>query len=176
MAPGSDRCGAGVRRLVLKCTPACTKSFAGGPQTSLVAFARDDVQLQFAIEGSDQCRARRQTLQSMADSDDQLRLFTNRRTGDTVATLRVVWVFRRQERELRVAQSENDCRLIVSPPDAPSIQRRFTTVESLVAFQTELLNQLRREGWALTHVEPERRSGRDRRLRDRSEPERRGTC
>jgi hypothetical protein len=112
----------------------------------------------------------------MADSDHQLRLFTNRRTADTVATLRVVWVFRRQERELRVAQSEDDCRLIVSPPDAPSIQRRFTTVESLVAFQTELVNQLRREGWALTHVEPERRSGRDRRLRDRSQPERRGAC
>jgi hypothetical protein len=115
-------------------------------------------------------------LQGMTDSDHQLRLFTNRRTPDTLAVLRVVWVFRRQERELRVAQSEDDCRLIVSPPDGPSIQRRFTTVEALVAFQTELLTQLRREGWVLNHVEPDRRSGRDRRLRARSEPERRGTC
>ena len=117
---------------------------------------------------------RRQALQVMTDSDHQLRLFTARGTGDGVAALRVVWVFRRQDRELRVAHSEEECRLIVSPPDAPSIQRRFTTLEALVAFQTELLSQLRREGWVLNHVEPERRSGRDRRLRSRSEPERRG--
>lgn len=90
-----------------------------------------------------------------------------------MATLRVVWVFRRQERELRVAQSEEDCRLIVSPPDAPSIQRRFTTVAALVAFQTELVSQLRREGWVLNHVEPERRSGRDRRSHARPDTERR---
>lgn len=109
----------------------------------------------------------------MADSDHQLRLFRSRSTADTGAPLRVVWVFRRQERELRVAQSEEECRLIVSPPDAPSIQRRFTTVEALVAFQTELVSQLRREGWILNHVEPERRSGRDRRMRTRSDPERR---
>jgi hypothetical protein len=112
-------------------------------------------------------------LDIMADSDHQLRLFRSVPTADTATTLRVVWVFRRQERELRVAQSEEDCRLIVSPPDAPSIQRRFTTVEALVAFQTELVSQLRREGWVLNHVEPERRSGRDRRLRTRSDPERR---
>lgn len=110
---------------------------------------------------------------AMWDSDPQLRLFSSYPTDEGAAGLRVVWVFRRGDEEMRVAHVEDDRRLIVTPPGVTPMQRRFDTVPALIAFQSELLQQLRREGWVLQHVEPDRRSGRDRRRGSRPDADRR---
>jgi hypothetical protein len=108
----------------------------------------------------------------MTDLDRQLRLFSQRRV-DEPPPIAVVWVFRRNQDELRVAQIEHERLLIVARPRTPVVERRFQTVDSLVALQTELDHTLRREGWTLDRVEPDRRGGHDRRHLARQTPNRR---
>jgi hypothetical protein len=98
----------------------------------------------------------------VTDLDQQLRLFSERPV-DEPPPLAVVWVFRRNQDELRVAQVEHERRLIVARPRAAVVERRFQTVDSLIELQTELNHTLRREGWTLARVEPDRRRGHDRR-------------
>ena len=98
----------------------------------------------------------------MSDTDYQPPLFPTGNREALAEGARVVWVFGRDAAELRVAHIEDERLLIVARPDAPTMQRRFATVEALVDFQTELESRLRREGWALKHVEPDRRHHRNR--------------
>ena len=108
----------------------------------------------------------------MGDTD-QPGLFPARRSEEIKTSVRVVWVFRRDSAELRVAHAEDERLLVVARPDAPVMQRRFTSVEALIEFQTELEVGLKREGWVLHHIEPDRRSRADRRNRPRGEADRR---
>jgi hypothetical protein len=87
----------------------------------------------------------------------------------------VVWVFQREAAETRIAHGEDERLLTVASPDAPVVQRRFATIEALVEYQTELETRLRREGWILHHVEPDRRVRADRRGQRRAGPDRRRT-
>jgi len=108
----------------------------------------------------------------MSDGHHQADLFPARpEAAETY--VRVVWVFCRDGAELRVAQAEEQRVLVVARPDAPVTQRRFATIDALVAFQTELEAGLRREGWALRRVEPDRRSRADRRRYPRERDRRR---
>jgi hypothetical protein len=100
-------------------------------------------------------------------------LFPARRSEEIKTNVRVVWVFRRDSAELRVAHGEDERLLVVARPDEPVMQRRFASVEALVEFQMELEAGLRRDGWALHHVEPDRRNRIDRRSRPRGEADRR---
>ena len=108
----------------------------------------------------------------MSDDHHQADLFPAR-PASAKTHVRVVWVFCRDDAELRVAQAEEERVLVVARPDAPVTQRRFATLEALVAFQTELEAGLRREGWALRRVEPDRRSRADRRRHPREGDRRR---
>ena len=100
-------------------------------------------------------------------------LFPSPRPEAVHEPVRVVWVFQRETAELRVAHVADERLLVVAHPDAPVVQRRFTTVEALVEYQTELETRLRREGWTLHHVEPDRRARADRRGQRRPGPDRR---
>jgi hypothetical protein len=110
----------------------------------------------------------------MPDADYQPRLFPASSRADSVEEgVRVVWVFGRDSAQLRVAHIQDERLLVVARPDEPVMQRRFATIEALVDFQTELEGQLRREGWTLKHVEPDRRSHADRRRGTRAGRDRR---
>jgi hypothetical protein len=111
----------------------------------------------------------------MSDNDYQPPLFPTGNREAVAEGARVVWVFGREAAELRVAHIEDERLLVVARPDAPTMQRRFASVEALVDFQTELEAGLRREGWALKRVEPDRRSAADRRRRTRDGRDRRGS-
>lgn len=109
----------------------------------------------------------------MSNGDHQPRLFPAPRLETVEEHVRVVWVFRRDGAELRIAHVSDERLLVVARPDAPVMQRRFATIEALVEYQTELEARLRREGWTLHHVEPDRRVRADRRSRPRPGPDRR---
>jgi hypothetical protein len=110
----------------------------------------------------------------MPNSDHQPRLFSVRNEGGE-KDVRVVWVFQKDSAELRVAQVTEERLLVVARPETPVMQRRFATVDALIDYQAELEAGLRREGWRLRHVEPDRRSRADRRVKPRQGPDRRGT-
>jgi hypothetical protein len=109
----------------------------------------------------------------MTNSDHQPRLFPGSSAQPVDGSVRVVWVFQRESAELRVAHLEDERLLVVARPDAPVQQRRFTTVDALIDYQAELETRLRREGWTLHHVEPDRRVRPDRRGKPRTGADRR---
>jgi hypothetical protein len=103
----------------------------------------------------------------------QLPLFTKKSSRDEGASVAIAWVYARNGEECQLTHQDGGRRLVVRQPDASVRERRFSTYDALVAFQAELDQQLRKEGWRLVHVAPDRRSGRERRGRDRGEPDRR---
>jgi hypothetical protein len=109
----------------------------------------------------------------MSDHDQQPRLFSVPGPETAESTVPIIWVFQRESAEVRIAHIADERLLVVAQPDAPAIQRRFATVEALVEYQAEVEARLRREGWTLHHVEPDRRSRADRRSRSRPAPDRR---
>jgi len=112
----------------------------------------------------------------MPNGDEQPGLFPGRpHSGPMDHSVRVVWVFRRDSAELRVEHVAEERLLVVARPETPVMQRRFATVDALIDYQAELEAGLRREGWTLRHVEPDRRSRADRRGRTRPSPDRRST-
>lgn len=108
----------------------------------------------------------------MGDTE-QPGLFPPHRSEEVKTGVRVVWVFHRESAELRVAHVEDERLLVVARPDEPVMQRRFASVEALIEFQAELEMRLRRDGWVLHHIEPDRRSRIDRRTQLRGEADRR---
>jgi hypothetical protein len=104
----------------------------------------------------------------------QLPLFTPPRiAADPSEPVGVTWVFAKDDDQLRVTQIDDGRRLLVRYDDGTTRERRFDTYEALLAFQATLDSQLRREGWRLVHVAPDRRQGRDRRSQARDTPDRR---
>jgi hypothetical protein len=105
----------------------------------------------------------------------QLPLFTKKSPGTEDLPVAIAWVYARNGEECQLAHQDGGRRLVVRQSDDSVRERRFATYGALVAFQAELDQQLRREGWRLVHVAPDRRAGRDRRTRDRGVPDRRGS-
>jgi hypothetical protein len=104
----------------------------------------------------------------------QLPLFSPPRpTANTSEPVGITWVFARGDEHLRLIHMDRGCRLQVRYGDGTWRERRFDSYEALVAFQATLDQQLRREGWRLDHVAPDRRTGGDRRQRRRETPDRR---
>ena len=103
----------------------------------------------------------------------QLPLFTKRTPRDTGAPVAIAWVYARDGEECQLTHQDGGRRLVVRQANSSVRERYFATYDALVAFQAELDQQLRKEGWRLVHVAPDRRAGRDRRGRDRGEPDRR---
>jgi hypothetical protein len=104
----------------------------------------------------------------------QLPLFTRKSPRDEGGHVAVAWVYARNGEECQLTHQDGGRRLIVRHSDASVRERHFATYDALVAFQSELDQQLRREGWRLVHVAPDRRAGStDRRRSDRGSPDRR---
>jgi hypothetical protein len=105
----------------------------------------------------------------------QLPLFTKKAPRDESAHVAIAWVYARNGEECQLTHQDGGRRLVVRQSDATVRERHFATYDALVAFQAELDQQLRKEGWRLVHVAPDRRGGRERRAVDRGEPDRRTT-
>jgi hypothetical protein len=104
----------------------------------------------------------------------QLPLFTKKSPRAEDAPVAIAWVYARNGEECQLTHQDGGRRLVVRQSNDTVRERRFATYDALVAFQAELDQQLRKEGWRLVHVAPDRRAGRDRRARDRGGPDRRG--
>jgi hypothetical protein len=92
--------------------------------------------------------------------------------------LDTVWTFRRDDErlQLRIAKLEDGISLVEHHEGLPDRSYFFPEFQPLIQFEKELIAQLKATGWAVVDFSPERRSGRERRLRhERSGPGRRGS-
>jgi hypothetical protein len=86
------------------------------------------------------------------------------------------WTFQRRNDRLTIqrehVEQDGACRLVVVENDRPRTFS-FPDFDRLVTFQCDMESFLVRTGWSLAAFSPDRRTGRDRRIFPRIEPDRR---
>ncbi len=97
------------------------------------------------------------------------------RSGEEPTTVSPAWHFRRRDDRCTIQRSEEaaDWFLLLVTTNGTTKTYRFSDLDRLIAFQTNMEDFLVRTGWSLESFTPERRNGRDRRRMPRIENDRR---